>query len=146
MTATLYTTDILRLAMQAGLHPRLPDADASEAAQTPVCGSRITVDVRIDGAGMVTAVGFDLHACAMGQAAAGLFADGALGRDAADLKAVAFAMAEWMSGARQVPPVWPGIEQLAPARAYPARHAAILLPFRAGAMAAEKAQAAQKAA
>ena len=146
MTATLYTTDILRLALQAGLHPRLAKPEASEEARTPVCGSRIIVDVALDDACRIAAVGFDLHACAMGQAAAGIFVQGALGREAGGLRAVAFDLAEWLSGARGAPPDWPGIEPLAAARAYPARHAAILLPFRAGAVAAERAQTVRNAA
>lgn len=131
MNSPLYTTEILRLAMGAAMHPRLTAPDASAEARTPVCGSRIALDLALDGDGRVSAVGLDVHACAMGQASAGLFAGSVKGRDAADLAMARDALARWLSDAGEGAPSWPGISALAPARAYPARHAAILLPFDA---------------
>ncbi|MFM6852573.1 MAG: iron-sulfur cluster assembly scaffold protein [Sphingopyxis sp.] len=139
MSGSLYTPDILRLAMSIGDHPRLTHADASEEGRAPVCGSRVCVDVAVDGAGTLCAIGLDVHACAMGQAAAALFAADCAGRTAENLSAIAVDLAEWMMGARDAPPDWPRIDLLAPARAYPARHAAILLPFRVGALALRRA-------
>jgi len=39
-------------------------------------------------------------------------------------------MAAWLGGAGQMPD-WPGLAAIAAARDYPARHGAILLPWRA---------------
>ncbi len=131
MRSPLYTTEILRLAMGAAMHPRLTAPTVSAEARTPVCGSRIAIDLALDGDGRVTAVGLDVHACAMGQASAGLFAASAVGGNGAGLAAARDALAAWLSGASEYAPDWPGIAAMAPARAYPARHAAILLPFDA---------------
>ncbi len=131
MSSPLYTTEILRLAMGAAMHPRLTAPGVSAEARTPVCGSRIAIDLALDGDGRVSAVGLDVHACAMGQASAGLFAASAVGYDAAGLAVAHETLAAWLSGASDNAPEWPGIAALAPARAYPARHAAILLPYDA---------------
>lgn len=131
MSVGLYSPDILRLALSAALHPRLDAPHASGEAATPVCGSRIIVDLALDPGGRIAMVGMDVHACAVGQAAAGIFANGAAGRDRAEIAAARAASAEWLAGERRVPPDWPGMEALVAALAYPARHAAMLLPFDA---------------
>ena len=131
MSSALYTTDILRLALGAAMHPRLDAPHGSAEQRTPVCGSRIIVDVALDGDGRIASVGMDVHAGAMGQASAGLFAAAARGRDRGDVLIARNGLAEWLAGDRAVPPDWPGIEALVSARTYPARHAAILLPFNA---------------
>lgn len=130
MSAALYTTEILRLAMASAAYPRLPAPDATIEGRTPVCGSNIGLDVAVDQDHRAISVGFSLHACAMGQAAAGVMAGGVLGRTAQDCVVMATALAAWLDGRSETAPDWPGIAALAPARAYPARHAAILMPFR----------------
>ena len=141
MNAPLYTTEILRLAVDAANYPRLAAPDGSEEARTPICGSRITVDVAVDAEGRVIAVGLDVHACAMGQASAVLFAAGAMDKTGSEIDTAAMALGAWLSGATDVPPNWPGVAVLAPAIPHSARHAAILLPFHAGAVAAKRAVA-----
>lgn len=139
MSDPLYSADILRLALVAGSHPRLGIACGSDSARTPVCGSSITTDVALDDSGAVRAVGFDIHACAFGQASAGLFATGAIGKRPAELARAASELGEWLSGDRPMPPNWPGIEVLVAVRTRPARHAAVLLPFQTGSLAARHA-------
>lgn len=139
MNAPLYTTEILRLAVDAANYPRLDAPHASEEARTPICGSRIMVDVEVDKAGRVSAIGTDVHACAMGQASAAIFAGGACGRTSDEIEDAATALGEWLSGVSNASPSWPNSAKLAPAIPHSARHAAILLPFRAGAAAAKRA-------
>jgi NifU-like protein involved in Fe-S cluster formation len=131
VSTPLYTPEILRLATDAAMAERLAAPDASVEARTPVCGSRITLDLALDDDLSIARVGFDAHACAMGQAAAGLLARGVAGCSVGRLDVVTAALAAWLAGESETAPDWPGIAALAPARAYPARHAAILLPFRA---------------
>ncbi|MBK8631593.1 MAG: iron-sulfur cluster assembly scaffold protein [Sphingomonadales bacterium] len=142
MSATLYTPEILRLSVETASLPRLPAPHASAERRAPVCGSRVIVDVALaDGA--ISAIGLEVRACAMGQASSALLAKGAPGRTAADLTRAAAALRAWLSDAQETAPDWPGIAALAPARAYPARHGAILIPFEAAAAAAAEAQQAQ---
>lgn len=145
MSEPLYTPAILRLTIKATEYPRLPNADASETLRTPVCGSVIDLDITLDDAGAIAATGFDIRACAMGQASSALFAASVVGRTPAELTAMVTALEAWLQGATDDAPDWPGIAILAPARSRPGRHAAILLPFRAGAAASTRAAAGHRA-
>ena len=131
MAEPLYTLDILRLATETGRWPLLSDADFSAERRAPLCGSSLKLDLAVDAAGRISAVGMQPQSCAMGQASASLFARHALGLRAEDIIAAHDALAAWLTGASDTPPDWPEVDQLAPARAYPARHGAILLPFAA---------------
>ncbi len=130
MTAPLYNRDILALAVASADFPPLIDAALTADARAPLCGSRIDLNLDCDAAGQVTRVGMKVEACALGQAAATLFARHADGRSLADISAMRTAIADWFGGGSDVPD-WPGFMLLAPARDFPARHGAILLPFDA---------------
>jgi NifU-like protein involved in Fe-S cluster formation len=133
MSEPLYTPEILRLAVESAAAERLSAPDATVDARTPVCGSHMTLDVRLGDDLKIAAIGFDCHACAMGQASAGLLAKGIVGRSVGQIDVAVAALQHWLDGTGENPPDWPDIDKLAPARAYPARHAAILMPFRAAA-------------
>jgi NifU-like protein involved in Fe-S cluster formation len=129
MSSPLYNTEILRLAARTAEWPRLPDPDGSAEARAPVCGSRIALDVTVAG-GQISAVGFAIHSCALGQASAAILADNICGHDLVgaqsmltDLKALLAGEQGAEDAAHYTP--------LARARDYPARHGAILLPFEA---------------
>jgi NifU-like protein involved in Fe-S cluster formation len=136
MNAPAYTPEILRLTTSLALDSRLAEPMASAERRSPVCGSRITVDVRLDEQGRVSEAGMLVRACAFGQASAALLDAGIVGRSAEDLAAVRDGFAAWLSGAANAPPAWPDLELLAPALRHKGRHAAMLLPFEAAAEAA----------
>lgn len=138
MTAALYSRDILRLAASIPHHGRLPDAEASVEKSSPVCGSRIIVDVALDPAGRVAALGQEVRACALGQASAALMGAHAIGRSAAELAEARDALGAYLAGARNDPGDWPGLGVFAEARRFPARHPSILLAFAAAAEAAAR--------
>ena len=140
MTAPLYTTDILRLAATAPYAERLAAPMATSEKRSPVCGSRVTVDVVVDADGRVEQLGMLVHACALGQASASLMARHAIGRTTAELERARDALAGWLGGAAEAPD-WPGLHLFAPARPHSARHASIRLAFEAAAEAAEAAAA-----
>jgi NifU-like protein involved in Fe-S cluster formation len=129
MSAPLYNREILALAVALADFPRLPAADRSGELRAPLCGSRTLLDLTFDQDGRIDRVGLHVEACALGQAAATLFARSAPGKAACDLATTHTVLAAWLGGTSAAPPDWPGIAVLAPARDYPARHAAILLPF-----------------
>jgi NifU-like protein involved in Fe-S cluster formation len=136
MPAALYNRDILRLAASIPHQRRLDHPQASVEKSSPVCGSRVIVDLVIDGDGRVAALGQEVRACALGQASAALMGAHAIGRTAEELGAARDALAAFLAGTREDPGDWPGLAVLAAARPYGARHAAILLPFAAAAEAA----------
>ena len=140
VTTALYTRDILRLAASIPHQGRLDAPQASVEKSSPVCGSRVTVDVALDSEGRVAALGQEVKACALGQASAALMGANALGRDADDLAEARDALAAFLAGERDDPGDWPGLAVFADARRFTARHKSILLPFEAAAEAAAEAR------
>ena len=141
MSDPLYTRDTLRLALDSAAWPLLADRDVRVERRTPLCGSRITLDLCLDGHGRVTRVGMAVQACAFGQASAALLARPIVGLDAAAITTAHAAIAAWLADDGAPLPDWPDIALLAAARPKSARHAAILLPFDAASVAAAQAQA-----
>jgi NifU-like protein involved in Fe-S cluster formation len=141
MNAPLYNTQILRLAASIPFHERLTDPMASVEKRSPVCGSRVTVDVDVDEAGRVRAIGMVVRACALGQASASLMGAHAVGLLPDELAAARDQLTAWLAGERDTPPDWPGLDILAPARPHSARHPSIRLAFEAVAEAAAQAAA-----
>tara|TARA_R110000787_G_scaffold190306_7_gene301751 strand:+ start:1350 stop:1796 length:447 start_codon:yes stop_codon:yes gene_type:complete len=136
----LYSGRILALAADIPHLGRLDAPDATVTRRSPLCGSSVTVDVRVMD-GRLAALGQDVKACALGQAAAavtGAAAEGATldqirhGRD--QLKAM-------LKGSGVVPDApFDGFEVLTPAVDYKNRHASILLSIEALAEAMTAAQ------
>jgi NifU-like protein involved in Fe-S cluster formation len=131
VTATLYSRDILRLAASIPHVGPLEPADGRAEKMSPVCGSRIALGVTLDDDGRVAALGQELRACALGQSSAHLMAAHAPGRALEEIAAARAALAAFLAGTADAPEDWPGLAVFAAARAYPARHGAILLPFDA---------------
>lgn len=140
MNAPLYNTEILRLAASIPHHTRLPDPMGSAEKRSPICGSRVTVDVAVDAAGRVSDLGMLVRACALGQASASLMGSAAIGKSADELATARDALSAWLAGAGPLPE-WPGFELFTPALPHSARHASIRLAFEAVTEAAETAAA-----
>ena len=134
MTATddIYQTDLLRLAAEAAGAGRLADADASVTTDNPLCGDRITLDLKLAG-DKVTALGHDVKACVLCQAAASVIGRHAVGAATAALQNTAAAVARILKpdGQPAAPPAWPELAAFAPVSGHKSRHACVLLPFRA---------------
>jgi NifU-like protein involved in Fe-S cluster formation len=145
MPSALYTRDILRLAASIPHQQRLTAPDATSEKRSAVCGSRVVVDIVLDGDGRVAALGQEVKACALGQASAALMGSHAIGATAADLLAARDELAAYLRGECEHSDLWPGLSLFADARAFPARHASILLPFEAAAEAAQQAARADAA-
>jgi NifU-like protein involved in Fe-S cluster formation len=139
MPSALYSRDILRLAAAIPHLGRLEAPQGSAERMSKLCGSRVAVDVVLDGEGRIAALGQEVKACALGQASAALMASEAVGRTQADLAEARDALAAYLRNEHDEPGDWPGLAVFAAARSFPARHAAILLPFDAAAAAVREA-------
>lgn len=139
MPVPLYNAVVLRLATSIPHAVRLTAPQGSAERRSPVCGSRITVDVVLDAEGRVAALGQEVRACALGQASASLMGAHALGRSAAELAAARDALTDYLAGRRDDPGDWPGLSLFDGARPHSARHASIRLSFEAVTEAAERA-------
>lgn len=141
VTTALYNRDILRLAASIPHHRRLEHPQASVERRSPLCGSRVAVDVVLDAEGRVEALGQEVRACALGQASAALMGANGVGRSAGELAAARDALGAFLAGERDDPGDWPGLEIFRDARPFKARHPSILLAFEAVAEAAARASA-----
>jgi NifU-like protein involved in Fe-S cluster formation len=128
--ARLYTPELLALAVDLARWPRLGGAALHGEARSPTCGSTLAIDLELDEAGRIERLGLAVRACAVGQASAAVFARKAEGRSAQDIGQSLEQVETWLAHEGELPD-WPGLAVLEPARAYPARHGAMLLPWKA---------------
>ncbi len=129
-TTVLYTPEILGLATGLAAFPWDESLPLRGEARSRSCGSTIALAIAADAQGRVARIALRPQACAVGQAAAAIFAQGAAGRSGPEIRQAADALAAWLAGEGALPD-WPGVAALAPARGYPARHGAILLAWQA---------------
>ena len=135
----LYSARILALAADIPHLDRIPDPDASVKRRAPLCGSTITVDVKVTN-GVISQFGQDVKACALGQAAASVVGAHVLGCSIQQITGARDALREMLkNNGPTPPPPFEDLEVLRPALAYKNRHASILLSLEATAEAVEKA-------
>ena len=126
----LYTPELLAAAVELAQYPPLGAAALHGEARAKTCGSTLTLDLITLPDGRIDRLGMRVRACAVGQASAALFARHAPGLKQGEIEAAHDAMTVWL--AHNAPqPDWPGLDLIAPARDYPARHGAMLLPWKA---------------
>ncbi len=138
VNAPLYNKDILRLAASIPCQERLDAPMASVEKRSPICGSRVTIDVNVDGEGRVSELGMLVRACALGQASSSLLAAHIIGKNAQEIAAARDSLTDWLAGKSEVPD-WPGLDIFTPALSHSARHPSIRLAFEAAAEAAANA-------
>jgi NifU-like protein involved in Fe-S cluster formation len=141
MASALYNQDILRLATSIPAAGRLVDPDGSADRRSPTCGSRVIVDVGLDEEGRLGELAVEVRACALGQASAALMSAHATGRSLKQLREAIASLRAYLAelDVETAGELWPGITVFAAARAYPARHASIMLAFEAVSEAMEQA-------
>lgn len=107
------------------------EADASVKRRSPLCGSQVTLDVRLDDAGRVAAIGWKARCCALAAAATGIVITEAPGKTLADFERARAIVADLLKDEHAVPPAdaWPDLEVLGPAAIVPSRHGSTLLAF-----------------
>lgn len=131
MISDLYQKDLLRIAARAAGDGRLEDADGSARADNPMCGDRVTMDVKLaDGA--IAAVGHEVKACILCQASASLIGENAPGRSAAEIDTVAGAVEAMLKNGAEAPGGdWRDFAAFDGVRPVKSRHTCVLLPFQA---------------
>ncbi|MGI9368439.1 MAG: iron-sulfur cluster assembly scaffold protein [Ruegeria sp.] len=136
----LYSGRILALAADIPHLDRLIDPDATVKKRSPLCGSTVTVDVKIED-GRITEFGQDVKACALGQASASVVGGAIIGTTRTQVEAARDQLKNMMKNDGPAPDApFDGLEVLMPARDYKNRHASILLVLEATAEAMEQAE------
>jgi len=131
MINDVYNHRILELAGNIPRLGRLGAPDATATAHSKLCGSTVTVDLKMDG-DKVTDFAHDVKACALGQASSSIMARHVVGAKADELRALREGVRRMLKE-NGAPPTgkWSDIALLEPVRDYKARHASTLLTFDA---------------
>lgn len=131
-TDELYSEAIVREARAARDAARLPDPDVSVTADNPLCGDRVTLDLKLGAGGRVAGIGHKTRGCMLTQAAASLLARRGADAAPADL---ARAEAELEAMLRGEEPgaglAWPELAMFRPVSRVKSRHECVRLPFEA---------------
>jgi NifU-like protein involved in Fe-S cluster formation len=141
----LYSGRILELAADIPHFGRLPAPDGTARRRSPLCGSTVTVDVRVAD-GRIADFGQEVKACALGQASAAVSGRVLVGRSRAEVERARDELRAMLKDGGPVPAApFEGLEVLLPARDYRNRHASILLALEAAAEAMAEAEKALSA-
>ena len=131
MINDIYNKKILGFAADIPRLQRLDAPDATAVAHSRLCGSKVTVDLKMQD-GLVSDFGQDVKACALGQASSSIMARHVVGSSAAELRDIRQQMYKMLK--EDGPPPsgkWADLEVLLPVRDFKARHASTLLTFDA---------------
>ena len=131
MLQDVYNAKILDLAGNIPRLGRLAAPDASATAHSKLCGSTVTVDLKMNGP-VVADFAHDVKACALGQASSSIMARHVVGAKPAELRDLRETVRKMLK--ENGPPPsgkWADIAVLEPVRDYKARHASTMLTFDA---------------
>ena len=120
---------------------RLEAPDATATVDNPLCGDRVTMDVRRAGrkaggagaeAAEITEIGQVVRGCVLCEAAAAVIVEVGTRADEAELRAASERVRRMIeSGGPPPEGGWKKAEMFLPVRAHPSRHDCVLLPFQA---------------
>ena len=131
MLNDVYNAKILELAANIPHLGRLAAPDASATAHSKLCGSTVTVDLKMDGP-VVSDFAHEVKACALGQASSSIMARHVIGARAAELRELRETVRKMLKENGPAPTgKWADIAMLEPVRDYKARHASTMLTFDA---------------
>lgn len=142
MLNDVYNRRILELAGNIPRLGRLDHPDASATTYSRLCGSTVTVDLKMDGDTVVD-FGHAVKACALGQASSSIMARNIVGAQADELRSLREAVRRMLkeNGPPPAGDRWSDIAVLEPVRDFKARHASTLLTFDAVVQAIDEIQA-----
>jgi NifU-like protein involved in Fe-S cluster formation len=131
MLNDVYNAKILDLAGNIPRLGRLSAPDASATAHSKLCGSTVTIDLKIAGP-VVSDFAHEVKACALGQASSSIMARHVIGSRPDELRELRETVRKMLKE-NGPPPTgkWADVAVLEPVRDYKARHASTLLTFDA---------------
>ena len=139
MIDDLYSAKILKAAANMPRAGRLAAPDGSAEKVAKLCGSRVVVDVTLQD-GRIADFGQDVKACALGQAAAAIMGEHAIGATCEEVEMARDALRAMLKQGGAPPEGrFADLAMLAPVKDYPPRHASTMLAFEATAEACRRA-------
>jgi NifU-like protein involved in Fe-S cluster formation len=145
MLNDVYNRRILELAANIPRLGRLEVPDATATAHSRLCGSTVTVDLKMNGDTVID-FSHEVKACALGQASSSIMASNVIGAKAEELRNLRETVRRMLKE-NGAPPAgkWADIAVLEPVRDYKARHASTMLTFDAVTAAIDQIEARRKA-
>jgi NifU-like protein involved in Fe-S cluster formation len=144
MLNEVYNSRILELAGNIPRLGRLDGPDATATAHSKLCGSTVTIDLKMEGE-TVTDFAHVVKACALGQASSSIMARNVIGAKADELRNVREIVRRMLKENGEPPSgKWAEIAVLEPVRDYKARHASTMLTFDAVTAAIDQIEAKRK--
>ena len=127
MSDELYQERIVALAKAKTGAGKLTAPTKSARRDNPLCGDRVTIDVRLDGQGRIAEIAHQVRGCLLCQASASALSSVAVGRDRAGIAAVRHD-AERAMGREDGEAAEP-FSAFTPLKTHKSRHECVLLPF-----------------
>ncbi len=127
----LYQQEIVARARAGAADTRLEPHDARATTDNPLCGDRITLDLRFGADGRVSALGHRTRGCALCQASAETLRRCVPGLDTATAASARDAVAAFLAAGASLPGELEAFAAFAPVRAYASRQSCVLLPLDA---------------
>lgn len=127
----MYSNTLLQLAADIPHIGRLKTPDGSAHKVSRICGSELSLDLKVQD-GVITDLGMEVKACALGQASASIFGQAAIGATHDEILEARNGLKAMLQEG-QAPPQgrFNALDVLQPAKDYRQRHGSILLVFEA---------------
>lgn len=128
---SIYNAQLIALSGQAALPHVLDEFDIAARAVSPICGSEVYVQLKLDG-DRVKDFGFEVEACALTKTVVAVMRNAIIGKTRDEVAKAGTEMEAMLNGDLVTPSGdWAKLQILEPVRDFKARHNAILLPFEA---------------
>ncbi len=131
-----YHAAIMSAARRESGKGRLDAPDASATVDNPLCGDRVTVDIRrsgpAGGPALVSEIGQVVRGCVLCEASASVIVEVGTGAAESDLRAASDRVRRMLEHGGPPPEgEWRKAGMFLPVRPHPSRHDCVLLPFQA---------------
>lgn len=130
-----YHAAIMSAAHRASGKGRLDSPDASATVDNPLCGDRVTIDLRrgdLAGGGRISEIGHVVRGCVLCEAAATVIVEAGTGAAEPEFRAVSERVRLMLEQGGPPPEgEWEQAGMFLPVRPHPSRHDCVLLPFQA---------------
>jgi NifU-like protein involved in Fe-S cluster formation len=131
MSEELYHQALVERAQAGRRRGRLAQPDRTVTLDNPLCGDRVTLDLKIEG-GRVVGVGHQVRGCLLCEAAAETIGQHGPGKTIIDLAEAGMAMSRMLrQGASAPEGEWSCLAVFTPVQKMKSRHDCVLLPFEA---------------
>ena len=137
MSTDLYQDAIMALAKDVSAAGRLDAPDHSATIDNPLCGDRVTIDLKTNQDGTIAALRHHVRGCALCKASAALLSKEGTSLKSTQLNAATTNLEAFLKGTEELEGDFPGLEAFEPVKGHKSRHDCILLPFRAAIVALE---------